>query len=113
MSLSTKIAGSGDTLLFCIEFREPNMSSAMAPSNSSIIDTLLDVVKPMIKLILLDLKSRKANHFCICSSTPTAEEIIKQTQIHVSSRNINLTITGITRNNRNFVKTGVTQFAQL
>ena len=95
-------------LLIHVEFRKLNVLSAIALTNPSIINTLLGVVKPIIKPTLLNLKPRKANYIHICSSTPTAEETIKWTQTHVPSGSIDLTVTGITRNNRNFVKTGVT-----
>ena len=89
------------------------MSSVMVPTNLNIIATLLGVIKPMIKLTLLDLKPRKVNHVLICSSAPTTKEIIKQTQTYFPSESIISTTTGITRNNRNFIKIEITQFTQL
>jgi len=54
-----KIARSRDMLLFCVKFRKLNISSAIVPTNLSIIDTLLGIVKLTIKLILLDLKPKR------------------------------------------------------
>jgi len=100
-------------LSFHTEFREPNVSNVMVPTNLNIIATLLGVAKPMIKLTLLDSKLKKTNYILIHSSTPTAKEIIKQTQTHALSRSIVSTMIGTTRNNKNFMKTEVTQFTLL
>ena len=95
------------------ESKRLNMSSAMVLTNLNTIDTLSGTAKQTKKQILLNLKLRKANHTCTLLSAQTATAIIRQTQICVSSRSTDSIMNGITRNNKNFVKTEEPQFAQL
>ena len=70
------------------------------------------VVKQMRKITYLDSKSRRTNHVLTLSSVPTAKASIMLIQIHAPSGNITLTIIGITKNNKSFMRVETTQFAQ-
>ena len=81
------------------------MSNAMGPTNLNIIGNSVGVVKRTLKLILLDLKQKRANLALIPSSVPTAKEITKLTLTSVRSGNIASTGSGTSRNIPRYVKT--------
>jgi len=78
----------------------------------NIIITLPGIAKLMKKLIPQDLRPRRVNCTITPSNAPTVKVIIKLTQPLVPSEDTKLTVIGITKNNKNFAKVGVTQFAQ-
>ena len=113
MFSSIRIAGSGNMLSFCIELKRSNMLNTMVLINSNIIVNLLGVAKLTKKQTLWDLRPKRVYHSLTHSNAPIVEAIIKQTWTLVLFESIILTMTGITKNNRNFAKVRVTQFTQL
>jgi len=66
----------------------------------------------MKKQILHNWKQKRANCVSTLSSTQIVKEIIKQTLMFVFSEGTDLTMIGTTGNNKNYMRTGVNQFAQ-
>ena len=111
MSPNARIVGGRAILLFCVESKGPNMSSATVLTSLNIIVILHGAVKLMIKSTLLDWRPRKVNHTLTPSSVPIAKINTKQTQIYAPSGGIVSTKTSTTKNNKNFAKAEATQFA--
>lgn len=95
-------------LLSHAEFKEPNVSNVMAPTNLNITDISLGVIKLMKKQTHLDSKQRRAWFALIPSDASIIKVIIKQTPIYVPFGDIVSIVTGTTKNNKNSVKVGVT-----
>jgi len=72
----------------CAGFREQNVLNVTALTSQNIIESSVGVVRLMTKLILLDLKPRRANLALIRSSAPIAKEITKLTLSIVHFGNI-------------------------
>ena len=111
--LNARITRSGNTQYFCTESERQNVSSAMVPTSLNITTNLHGVTKQTIKLIPQDLKFWRANLTLTCSNALTIKASIKLTWTLVPSKSIALTMIGTTKNNKNFTRAEVTQFAQL
>jgi len=83
----------------------------MVPTSLNTITNLCGVAKQMRKQISQDSKLRRVNYTLICSNVLTVEVSIKPTQILVPSGSITSTMIGTTKNNKNFMKVEVIQFA--
>ena len=56
---SAKTAGNGATLCFCAEFKEPDMSNAMACTSQNTIRNSVGAARPMTKSTHHDLRQKK------------------------------------------------------
>jgi len=104
VSLNARIARSENIQHFHAKSKEQNESSVMIPTSLNITANLCGITKQTRKLILQDLKSRRANHTLTHSSALTAEASIKLTQTLVPSGSIASTVIGTTKSNKNFMK---------
>ena len=110
---STKIAGSGATLLAFVEYKGQSVSNAMAYTKPSTIENFHGVAKPMTKSTCLDLKWRMVSPVPTPSDAPTARASIKLTLLTAHSGNTILTKSSTARNMLNFAKTTRNQFIHL
>ena len=85
--------------LSCIESKKQDVSSAVVYIKPNTTISLDGVARQMTKLILLDLKQRKANCTHIYSNAQTVIVITKQTLTSVHSRNISLIVNSIAKQN--------------
>ena len=84
----------------------------MALTNLSTTITLLDIVKQIQKLTLLDSKKNRVNHVLIHLNAQTIKETIKLTPINAPFGNTASTENGIPKNIKKFMKTEYNQFIQ-
>ena len=89
-----------------VGFREQNASNVMALISQNIIESSVDVVRLMTKLILLDLKPRRANLALIHSSAPIAKETTKLTLSIVHFGDIDSIVSGTLKSILRSVRTG-------
>jgi len=112
-SLNTKIARIGLISSSCTIFKRLNVYNAMGLTNWNTTFNLHGAVKWTKKWILYNWKQRRVNYVPTLSSAQIVREIIKQTLISVLSGGTDSTTICIARNNKNYVRIGVNQFAQL
>jgi len=84
--------------------------NAMALTSRNIIESPVGVVRLTIKLILLDLKPRRANLALIHSSAPIVKEIIKLTPFNVHFGDIGSIISGMLKSILKSMRTGQNRF---
>ena len=82
----------------------------MALTSQNIIESSVGVVRLTTKLILLDLKPRRANLALIHSSAPIAKEITKLTLSIVHFGDINSIVSGTLKSILRSVRTGQNRF---
>jgi len=102
---NAKTAGNGGILLIRAVFKEPNVSNATGRTKQNITENSVGVVRRMLKLILPDLKQKRANPALTHSSVQTAKENIKPTRPIVRSGSIASTENGTLRSMPRYVKT--------
>jgi len=102
---NAKTAGNGGIPLTRAVFKEPNVSNATGLTKQNITENSLGVVRRMLKLILLDLKQKRANLALTPSSVQTAKENTKPTLTIVRSGSIASTGNGTLRSMPRYVKT--------
>ena len=108
-----KTAGNRGIPLTRAVFKEPNVSNATGRTKQNITENSVGVVRRMLKLILLDLKQKRANPALTHSSVQTAKENTKPTQMTVCSGSIASTGNGTLRSMLRYVKTDLNSSALL
>ena len=92
------------------EFKGPNASNVMVPTNPNTTENSVGAARLMPKSTHLDWKPRKANHAPICSNALTARATIKLIPTNVRFGDIDSTENGTWKNMPRSVKTGRNQF---
>ena len=99
MCSSIKTVKDGAIQLSCVGSKKQDVSSAVAYIKPNTTTSLDSIARQMTKLILLDLKQRKANCTHIYSNAQTIIVITKQTLTSVCSKNISLIVNSIVKQN--------------
>jgi len=111
VSPSARTAGSGGIPLTRAAFEELNASNVTDLIKPNITESSVGVVRRILKLILLDLKQRRANLAPTPSNVQTAKENTKPILTTVRSGSIASTGNGTLRSMPRYVKTDLNPFA--
>jgi len=110
VSRFVRIAGNGATPPFRAGSREQDVLNVTALTSWNTTESSVGIAKLTIKLILLDLKPRRANLVLIRSSAPIVKEITKPTQFTVHFGDIDSIVSGMSKSILRSMRTGQNRF---